>query len=730
METTHHKTEKTLTEWDAAITMRAVDHESGHTAPWRSDMRARVLVWSIWLGMVIIALVNWAHGSRNVPFSEDWLLVSALTGHEPHLGTWLWSQHNEHRVPVPRLILLALLSVGQGDFRVGGAFSILTLAAIALLMMETARYVRSGQARLADAFFPVAFLHLGHTENMLWTWQITQVLPVALVCVLIVIVVAGRFPMTTASTIVAGVCIIMLPLCGANGLLYAPLFALWIGYVAIMIVAGRSNENTAGESWRGWYLLAACLLTLLLSGLYFVEYHAPQYGAESPTLGAALYGTLQFIALSFGPVARTSWLLSITAVVTYLVPAIVIGARLFAGAKDTNPFRVVGLAVCAANLLFSALAIGWGRARVLSLWGGVWPIRYSLFAVPILCLAFYVYELYGSVGIRRVFQRLLFVGLVLLLPANAAQGARWHDWYLQGAGAFEQDVQSGESVSRVGERNREYLHRWMDPSFDKVRMLRDSGIGPFAHMAAESPAPEGGAASRQQKSESRVAASQPVARRQFRFVTPEAGDVVLVWGINGWQDAPESFRPAGTLVKNHVLNTPMNRQDGAFVAQLSLPRGTSVDYCFLITKKRDAFDITWPLCEGNYQEQFTTDGLREIRSRTSLGMVTQEIRYHAPDAQEVHLVWGLKGWHVAPHSLWPVGTTILDKVMHTPMALRDGIFVTTVTVPVETPVDYGFQITKRRGIFDLVYPVFDGNYSIRPIQDGQIDMQAKPGLIP
>lgn len=730
MGATIYQSEEQVNERDSIVTIHLVNQGPGHTPIWRSDMSVRLLVLSIWLAMVTVALVNWFHGSRNVPFSEDWLLVPALTGHEPHLGIWLWSQHNEHRVPVPRLILLALLKVGQGDFRLGGAFNILALGAIALLMMETARYVRGGQPQVADAFFPVAFLHLGHTENMLWTWQITQVLPVILVSVLMLIVVAGRFPQTTAPTIAAGVCIIILPLCGANGLLYAPLFALWIGYVGIVILPGRLKENTAGGSWRGWYLLAASFVTLLLTGLYFVQYKSPEYGAESPSILAVLYGTLQFIALSFGPAARTSWLLSISAAIGFLVPVVVIGARHLVARQETNPFLAVGLSICAANLLLSALAIGWGRAKVLSLWGGVWPIRYSLFAVPILCLAYFIYELYGSNRSRTIFQNLLFVGVVLLIPANAAQGARWHDWYLQGAGTFDRDVRSGEAVTRVGEKNREYLYRWMDPSFDKVRMLRDSGIGPFAHMAEEPSTPEKGATGHQRNSESLVTKSQPLARRQFRFVMPEAGEVSLVWGINGWQGAPEAFHPVGTKVKDHVLHTPMNRQDDTFVAQLSLPRGTSVNFCFLITKKRDTFDITWPLCEGDYHEQFTTDGLREIRSSTSLATVTQEIRYHALEAKEVHLVWGLKGWNVAPDSLWPAGTTIIDKVMHTPMVLRDGIFVTSLTVPVETPVDYGFQITKRRGLFDLVYPVFDGNYSVRPIQNGQVDIQAKPGLMP
>ncbi len=715
---------------DFPLTIPLVKQASGNTAIWRSNLSVRLLVLTIWLGMVIVALVNWFHGSRNVPFSEDWLLVPALTGHEPHLGTWLWSQHNEHRVPVPRLILLALLNVGQGDFRVGGAFNILVLGAIALSMMETARYVRGGKARVADAFFPVAFLHLGHTENMLWTWQITQVLPVALLCAVMVIVVAGRFPRTAGPTIAAGVCIIMLPLSGANGLLYAPLFALWIGCGGIAILAGRASENIAGGSWTGCYLLVTSFVTLVLSGLYFVQYEPPSYGAESPSILAALYAAMQFIALSFGPAARMSWLLSIFAAICCLLPAVLSGARQLLMRQDTNSFRAVGLAICAANLLLSALAIGWGRAQVLSLWGGSWPIRYSLFAVPILCVAYFVYELYGSNLTRKVIPSLLVVGMFLLIPANASQGVRWHDWYLQGAGAFDQDVRSGESVTKVGEKNREYLYRWMDTSFDKLRMLRESGIMPFARMAEEAAFPERSDTGRQTVSEPLVTESRPLARRRFRFVMPEAGEVSLVWGIDGWQVAPEVFRPVGTMVNNHVLHTPMNRQDDTFIAQLALPRGTSVDYCFLITKKRGAFDITWPLCEGDYHERFTADGVREVRSKVSLAMVTQEIRYQSLEAKEVHLVWGLNGWNIAPNPLWPAGTIISNKVMHTPMILREGVFVTILRVPVDTLVDYGFQITKRRGLFDLVYPVFDGNYSVRPIQDGQIDIQAKPGLFP
>jgi hypothetical protein len=47
--------------------------------------------------------------------------------------------------------------------------------------------------------------------------------------------------------------------------------------------------------------------------------------------------------------------------------------------------------------------------------------------------------------------------------------------------------------------------------------------------------------------------------------------VLLVWGINGWAVVPEESRPAGTVVKNAVMHTPMVREDDAFFAYVQVP---------------------------------------------------------------------------------------------------------------------------------------------------------------
>src|SRR5207248_1941283 len=66
----------------------------------------RAIGWAIWLlaGVMALALLFFVyrHGD-NVPYFDDWRIVPVLTGHEPITLRWLWSQHNEHRMPIQKL---------------------------------------------------------------------------------------------------------------------------------------------------------------------------------------------------------------------------------------------------------------------------------------------------------------------------------------------------------------------------------------------------------------------------------------------------------------------------------------------------------------------------------------------------------------------------------------------------------------------------------------------------
>jgi hypothetical protein len=686
-------------------------------------------VWGVWLVLLLLVLVCFVKYTRNIPFSEDWLLVPAMTGHEPHLLSWTWAQHNEHRTPLPRVILLAALKV-TGDFRAGMLLSICVLAALSAAFIYTAARLR-GRTSVLDVIFPIGLLHLGNWENLFWGWQFTQVLPTALLCAILLALMLDPTLSTPRIAVPTAICLVLLPLSGANGLIAAPFLACLVGYYGVKLWR-------KGDPWRriASLLLGSAAATVGFTGLYFVGYQARSYGLPSPDLPAAVYAALQFAALSFGPASRSSWALSVlVTTVLFLATAVM---AVYAVVRHTGPQRQRAIALLAmfGTMSLFAAGVGWGRAEVLLLpeWGGIWPARYSLLALPLLFIAFFVWDLHGRGALRTSVLWGLVVVMIFLLPYNMVHGLWWRDWYLQGVDPFARDLGAGLSSYVVGERNREFLFRWMHPSFDKLRMLQQARIGGFAALTDGSTVPDDAPRARQgtDEAESTAGGLSDVPRVNFtiRYVMPEADEVSLVWGLNGWHLVAETLRPSGTEVRNHLMHTPMIRSAGAFAATVAIPSGATVNYCFQITKAKEALDVIWPSCDGDYKNAPVKDDVAEVRTTLTFALLDQAFRYVMPDAEEVYLVWGLNGWHPVPESLFPEGTVVKYKVMETPMRRNGEAFLATVRIPAGTTLDYGFRITKRGGLFDLVYPVFDGNYRSNPSSDGVIETQGKAKLLP
>jgi hypothetical protein len=113
---------------------------------------------------------------------------------------------------------------------------------------------------------------------------------------------------------------------------------------------------------------------------------------------------------------------------------------------------------------------------------------------------------------------------------------------------------------------------------------------------------------------------QALVTREIRYRIPEAEEVFLIWGINGWWVAPEEIRPPETVVKNSVMHTPMGRAGDVFTAKVRAPAGTTIDYGFLITKIRGAFEsnTVWD-GDRDYRMILSKDSVDEIT--TTLNMV-------------------------------------------------------------------------------------------------------------
>ncbi len=112
-------------------------------------------------------------------------------------------------------------------------------------------------------------------------------------------------------------------------------------------------------------------------------------------------------------------------------------------------------------------------------------------------------------------------------------------------------------------------------------------------------------------------------------------------------------------------------------------------------------------------------------------LITQEIRYHMAEAGEVFLVWGINGWTVLPKELQPPDTVVKQGVMYTLMQRTPDFFVTKIRLPVDTILDYGFLITKKRNGVTIRVWEADGDQdyhtAIRPQEI--IDIQSTVTLV-
>jgi hypothetical protein len=236
--------------------------------------------------MLASALVTVLRYARNIPIAEDWFMVPPLTGHEPNLLGWLWEQNNEHRIPFPKGLLLLLLKATGGDFRSGMVTSTLLMGAIAAGMIWAACRVR-GHASLTDLFFPATLLHLGHRDNLGFNWQLTQVMPALLACALLILIVVYGGRPTGRAAVAAGICLMLLPLSGMNGLVPVPAMALWLLVVAVPLLRRRVPDAQTPR-WAAWFLVGSVVVTLLLCGYYFHGFERYSYNPPNPGIRASL----------------------------------------------------------------------------------------------------------------------------------------------------------------------------------------------------------------------------------------------------------------------------------------------------------------------------------------------------------------------------------------------------------------------------------------------------------
>ena len=109
------------------------------------------------------------------------------------------------------------------------------------------------------------------------------------------------------------------------------------------------------------------------------------------------------------------------------------------------------------------------------------------------------------------------------------------------------------------------------------------------------------------------------------------------------------------------------------------------------------FDLANPRPPGN--TQLASQGSYSTPSR----LVTYEIRYVAPEAEEVYLLWALNNWQAPDKSLWPPGSTAKKQYPYCRMRRDGDAFTISLSVPEGATLDYCFNMlipSKGTDIWD------------------------------
>ena len=521
--------------------------------------------------------------------------------------------------------------------------NVLGLGALAIAMIRIAERLR-GRMSYSDAFFPLALLHLGDGYNLLFGWQVAFFLPTLLSCSLLLVIVGGDAQSRLGSAILAGICLVLLPLCGGHGLLLVPPLALWLGYIGAQHCrSGRSHGRRNGLLILG--LVSSALLLVMLDLLD----RDPSYGAmpistSDSRLWATVQSSLWFLGQSFGPrfwilpewglkwilpQRVVNWIVR-TIVRMWMIPLGVASLLLFSTAalvkisrcRPQERPRTLGLLLYLGGLVTVALAIGYGRPGELGL-----AHRYCILAAPALFCAYYVWSIYGPKSAGLIIRNSLFLCSLAMLIPNMALGVGYGRYIKHMTNSFEKDLLAGVPNFILASRyapvlvsDTEYVHHHLE-------MLHRAGIGKYRFMRAD---PDfraislavGSAASHRMESEGGIA--RPTGADPYlEFTLPEA---TFVAGIRmkyshptGGHPSPPLYPGRGQLADQRFAPEPF---------RISWQRGEQAS--FTNTQSlHSGLIIGNPVCSGPQEEVATVwvgETLRQFRIQSDPGFIFPNAR--------------------------------------------------------------------------------------------------------
>ncbi len=439
-----------------------------------------VFVGTVWVLALIAAGVKGYLGLRT-PQTDDWVIVDTVG--QPLSWDWLWAQHGEggnHRIPLPKLILRSLYQWSGYDCRWAIWFNALALGGAALALIWAARRAR-GRTIYSDAIFPLVVLHW-LAGPLWWGFHVQFTSSTVLACILLALVVRYGTRLTTGAAWLAGLCLVALPLCGANGLALVPALAVWLGCAGLAAWCAPASRGKG----RGLVLWGFVLAALALIVLYLRGYESQGDTTASHSLETAALALANFFSVDFSSLFLAYHLPPWMNYGRYLEVAVLLVSLpvlLYLWWERPDRSRAFGLLMFLGA--FACLALGLALGR-----GGSWSdFHYRILAAPVLFAVYFIWEGVRGRYLPRVVQAGLCLVALVALPIGIWENFPpvWKQWQRQQA--LDRDILAGVPPFALADQYSDlfnYADNGDNKTFaDNLAKLRDAHMGTFRHLRSD-----------------------------------------------------------------------------------------------------------------------------------------------------------------------------------------------------------------------------------------------------
>ena len=298
-----------------------------------------------------------------IPYWDQWELVPLLEKMHNHCLTIadLWTQHNEHRIILPQIVMLVLARLSNWNIFLELCTNIVLAIFILLLLLSILENTLKTTSPLLKIFISMMVFSMVQYQNWIWGWQI-QLFMSALGSVA-AIWAANKWQGKAVGLIIVILAAILSSYSFNSGLL------TWPSVLVVFLMQ---------KKWKLKHIIILILACIATTSLYYYNYTKPS--AHPPVLFFMSYPLVytEYVITYLG--ASLGWnffiCLAVTIISLFLISLAIFNLWRFDKQKlrDVAPWLALALYACMA-----ACVTGLGRAGFG--WQQAFSSRYTVFSL-------------------------------------------------------------------------------------------------------------------------------------------------------------------------------------------------------------------------------------------------------------------------------------------------------------------------------------------------------------